>query len=284
MRWLVLLSLVLASCTSAPREAVQMTSIAADQPLAKEKSLDAALRLDIGSVEIFGAKDSGSLYSYNLEYDKSGNQPDVRYETSQGGESGRLSFQMGDSKHVTLKANIESNRLRVRFNNSVPLKLQLNMGIGESRLGLSGLKLSGLDVESGVGGAKLSAYEPNPIECGSIRLKAGVGGVDAVGLGNLHFRELDFEGGIGGANLDFSGDWQKDAVVRIQVGVGGVNAKMPQDIGVRVEAEQHFLSGLHLEGFQKRDDAHYSENYDQARFHVSIKVTTGVGGFRIAWI
>jgi len=261
-----------------------MTSISEDQPLAKEKSLDTELHLDIGSVEIAGEKNSPSLYSYNLEYDKSAHQPDIRYETSQGGESGRWLLQMGDSKHVTLRANTESNRLRVRFNDSVPLKLQLNVGIGESRLGLTGLKLSGLDMESGVGAAKLSAYEPNPIECNYIRLKAGVGGVDAVGLGNLHFREFDFEGGVGGANLDFSGDWKQDAVVRIQVGVGGVNAKIPRDIGVRVEAEQHFLSGLHLEGFQKRADYHYSENYDQARFHISIKVTTGVGGFKIGWI
>lgn len=287
MKWLILTPIMLAfltSCDMDQQRAMQMTSMNQDQPLDKEKRLEADFRYDIGSIEISGDKNSRSLYSYSLEFDKSGNPPDVRYETSQGGESGHLSFQMGDSRHVTLKANTESNRLRVQFNDSVPLRLKLSMGIGESRLGLSGLKLSGLDMESGVGAAKLSAYEPNPIECSSIRLKAGVGGVEAVGLGNLHFHEFDFEGGVGGANLDFSGDWQRDAVVRIQVGVGGVNAKIPRDIGVRVEANQHFLSGLHLEGFQKRDDAHYSENYERSKFKVSVKVTTGVGGLRITWI
>lgn len=284
MQWLILMALVLVSCSPAPQQAAQIVSLAADQPLVKEKSLDAQLSLDLGSVDILGEKNPSWLYSYNLEYDKSGNSPDVRYETSQSGESGRLLFQMRDSKRVRLKVHTESNRLRVNFNDLVPLKLKLSMGIGESHLGLSGLRLSELEMESGVGGAKISAFEPNPIECDSISLNAGVGGVEAEGLGNLHFRKFIFKGGVGGANLDFSGDWQKDAEIRIEVGVGGVNAKLPRNLGVRVEAEQHFLSGLHLEGFQKRDDAHYSENYDQAQHKVTIKVTTGVGGMRLTWI
>jgi predicted membrane protein len=108
--------------------------------------------------------------------------------------------------------------------------------------------------------------------------------MDAVGLGNLNFRELDFEGGVGGASLDFTGDWKQDAQIKIQVGVGGVNLRVPRDLGVKVDAEKHFLSGLHLERFVKRDSQYYSENYDKAKFRVSIRVATGIGGFKITWI
>jgi hypothetical protein len=141
-----------------------------------------------------------------------------------------------------------------------------------------------LDLECGVGGSKVTAYEPNPVVCEVVRIKNGVGGMDAIGLGNLNFRDLEFEGGVGGATLDFSGAWKQNAEIRIQVGVGGVNMKLPRDLGVKVEAEKHFLSGLHLDGFSKRDSYYYSENYDKAKIRLSVRVATGVGGFRITWI
>jgi predicted membrane protein len=177
-----------------------------------------------------------------------------------------------------------NNRLRLSINDSIPLSLRINSGVGDSRLSLSSLKVSKIDFESGVGEAKISAYEPNSVPCEFIKMKNGVGRLEAVGLGNLNFRELEFEGGVGGANLDFTGEWKQNASIKITVGVGGVNVSMPRDIGVRVEAEKHLLSGLHLEGFTMRDSYYYSENYDQAAIRVSVRVTTGIGGLRIAWV
>jgi len=170
------------------------------------------------------------------------------------------------------------------LSNAVPLKLDINTGVGDARLALTGLRLSRLELQAGVGGSKITDYEPNPSPCEYIRIKNGVGSMEAVGLGYLNFREFEFEGGVGGANLDFSGSWKQDAEIRIQVGVGGVNLRMPRDLGVKVEAEKHFLSGLHLDGFEKRDSYYYSENYDKAKVRVSVRVATGVGGFRISWL
>jgi hypothetical protein len=115
-------------------------------------------------------------------------------------------------------------------------------------------------------------------------LKSGIGGFDATGLGNLNFRDFEFEGGVGGANLDFSGDWKRSAEIRIQVGVGGVNLRLPREIGVRVEAEKHFLSGLHLEGFDQRDSYYYSRNYDATQIRVTVRIDTGIGGLKITWL
>jgi hypothetical protein len=53
---------------------------------------------------------------------------------------------------------------------------------------------------------------------------------------------------------------------------------------VKVEAEKHFLSGVHLEGFSHRDSYYYSENYDKAAIKVSVRVEAGVGGLRISWL
>jgi hypothetical protein len=270
------------ACDFEPRVAAEMVSMNQSQPIGKEKSLSADIRFDIGSLEIAGEKDT-TLYSVDLEYDKSSYQPEVHYQPPVGGDEGSFSFRLESNHKIGLRTE-HHNRLRLNLTKSIPLKLNINTGVGDARLSLSGLEIARLDLESGVGASKLSSYEPNSVPCEFIRIKNGVGSMDAVGLGNLNFRELEFEGGVGGANLDFTGSWKRDADIRVQVGVGGVNLRMPREIGVRVEAEKHFLSGLHLDGFNKRDSYYYSESYDRAKIRVSVRVATGVGGFRITWV
>jgi hypothetical protein len=274
--------LLLAGCGFENRVPIEMTSMNQSHPLGKEKSLDSTIRFDIGSLEI--TSDKSALYSLDLDYDKASYAPDVKYDAPLGGGEGRFAFDLNSMHRAGLRRERQSNRLRLAFSESIPLNLKVNAGVGDARLSLTGMKISGLDFESGVGGAKISAYEPNSIPCEFVRLKNGVGGFDATGLGNLNFKEFEFEGGVGGANLDFSGDWKQNATIRIQVGVGGVTVRMPRDIGVKVEAEKHFLSGLHLDGFDQRDSYYYSRNYNTATIRVSLRVETGIGGMKISWL
>jgi len=272
--------LVFCGCGFEERVPAEMVSLTKSQPLGSEKTLSADVRFDIGSLEIASEK-SPSLYSVDLEYDKSTYQPEIRFDP---GDEGRLLFKLSGTRKVGLRSDRHENRLRLNLSNNVPIKLEVNSGVGDTRLALTDLKLEKLDLECGVGSSKISSYQPNSITCDVVRIKNGVGSMDAVGLGNLNFRDLEFEGGVGGATLDFTGAWKQDAEIRIQVGVGGVNMKLPRDLGVKVEAEKHFLSGLHLDGFSKRDSYYYSENYEKAKIRLSVRVTTGVGGFRVSWL
>jgi hypothetical protein len=274
--------LLLAGCGFENRVPIEMTSMNQSHPLGKEKSLDSTIRFDIGSLEI--TSDKNALYSLDLDYDKASYAPEVKYDAPLGGVEGRFVFDLNSMHRAGLRRERQSNRLRLAFSESIPLNLKVNAGVGDARLSLTGMKISGLNFESGVGGAKISSYEPNSIPCEFVRLKNGVGGFDATGLGNLNFKEFEFEGGVGGANLDFSGDWKQNATIRVQVGVGGVTMRMPRDIGVKVEAEKHFLSGLHLDGFDQKDSYYYSHNYNSATIKVSVRVETGIGGMKISWL
>jgi len=276
----VVAALMFCGCNIEEQMPAEMVSLVKSEPQGSEKSLSADVRFDIGSLEIASEKNS-SLYSVDLEYNKSSYQPEIRFEP---GTEGRFSFKLSGNHKSGISTRSHQNRLRLNLSNSLPLKLDVNTGVGDTRLALTGLKVERLDLECGVGGSKVTAYEPNPVVCEVVRIKNGVGGMDAIGLGNLNFRDLEFEGGVGGATLDFSGAWKQNAEIRIQVGVGGVNMKLPRDLGVKVEAEKHFLSGLHLDGFSKRDSYYYSENLDKAKIRLSVRVATGVGGFRITWI
>ena len=282
--WMLCSLLIFAGCNYDERVPIEMVTMNQTQPLGKEKTLISNISFDIGSLEIAGADKTADLYSFDLEYDKASYSPDVRYDAALAGEEGRFSFNLQSTHKSGIRRQRHNNRIRVAFNNSVPLNLEVNAGVGDARLSLSGMKLSRVNFESGVGGAKIAVYEPNPIPCEYLGIKNGVGGLDAIGLGNLDFRVLEFEGGVGGANLDLTGEWKRNAEIRIKVGVGGVNVKMPREIGVKVEAEKHFLSGVQLDGFNQRDSVYYSANYDTAAIRVSVRVETGIGGLKITWI
>jgi hypothetical protein len=278
------LLLLLAGCDFSERMPAEMTATSQSRPLEKEKALESTVRFDIGSLEITSGKRGGSLFSYDLEYDKAGFAPEFHYSAAMDGTEGKLTINLQSSRRKKIHPERLNNRLRLALSDSIPLTLKIRAGVGDARLALSNLKISKIDFESGVGEARLSAYEPNVVPCELVRIKNGVGRLESIGLGNLNFRDLEFEGGVGGANLDFSGEWKQDASVKISVGVGGVNVRMPREIGVRVEAEKNWLSGLHLEGFNLRGSDYYSENYDKAAVRVSVRVTTGIGGFRINWL
>ncbi len=282
--WALSALLLFSGCHPDMYVSSEMVSMNGVQPLGKEKSLDATIDFDIGSLELSGEKNASLLYSFDLEYDKASYQPEVNYDTLLAGEEGRFSFSLQSIHRTGFRKKRHDNRLRLTFGDSIPLKLGINAGVGSARLSLSGLELSRLDLMSGVGETKISIYEPNPIPCEHVRIKSGVGSLKAVGLGNLNFGELEFEGGVGDAELDFTGEWEQDAGIRVQVGVGGVSVRMPRDLGVRIEAQKHFLSGLHLDGFSQRDSYYYSDNYDRSEIRIFIRVVTGVGGFKITRI
>jgi len=64
-----------------------------------------------------------------------------------------------------------------------------------------------IDFESGVGEAKVSAYEPNAALCEYIRIKTR-GQARSYRTRKPHFRELEFEGGVAALH-DFTGDGSK---------------------------------------------------------------------------
>jgi hypothetical protein len=279
----LLLAFVGAGCEVENQRTSEMAVVNQSQPLGKEKKLDADVNLNIGSMEVSGSDDPLSLYSLDLDYDKANSRPDINYTASGGGEEGRLSFVLSDSAKTGVRAGSQDTKLRLNFSNLIPLDLKLRTGVGESRLNMSGSRLAALDFQSGVGSTKISSYDANQVICEYIRIKNGVGEMDAVGLGNLNFRNLEFEGGVGEAKIDFTGEWKQNADIKIQVGVGAVTLIVPRSIGVRVEAPNSFLSGLHLDSFNKVDSFYYSDNYDTAQIRISIRVVTGIGECRISW-
>ena len=81
-------------------------------------------------------------------------------------------------------------------------------------------------------------------------------------------------------DLDFGGQWTQDIELNVQVALGGVRIRVPRDVGLRVEA-QKFLASFDTRGLVKRADAYYSDNWESAPHHLSVRSRTTFGKLQI---
>ncbi|HVF26553.1 MAG TPA: toast rack family protein [Anaerolineales bacterium] len=123
---------------------------------------------------------------------------------------------------------------------SAPMDLTIDAGAYEGTMELGGLSLKSLAVKDGAASVNLSFSEPNLIEMSALSYSTGASEVKLSGLGNANFSSFDFDGGAGSYTLDFSGELQRDAAVKIDTGLSdltliipeGVDAKLTMDGGL----------------------------------------------------
>ena len=243
------------------------------------ESLTANLELGVGKLEI-EAGTSGQLYDLDLYYDENALQPDLNLERE--GKNAKLDFSFQGKSHWA--RGVTNTRASLRVHPDIKLRLHASTGVTASEINLSGMTVESLDLEAGVGGTLIRVASRNRTRCRDIQIRNGVGAMEAVGLGNLRFEKLAFEGGVGAAELDFSGEWEDDAEVEVQVGVGGVEIRLPRDLGAEVRMPESFLSGIDVSEFRKEGNTYYSENLDRVSQVVRIRIRTGIGGVSIVWI
>ncbi|MDQ3429994.1 MAG: toast rack family protein, partial [Actinomycetota bacterium] len=160
-------------------------------------------------------------------------KPDVSYEVD--GDTGNLSVEQGSGQGVRLGGDAR-NEWDLRFNDEVPTDLQVEMGAGESNLGLDSLTLTGLDLKIGAGQTMVDLtgdYEQDL----AASIQGGVGEATIMLPSEIGVR-VRAEGGIGKINaegLDKEGDsYVNDAYgnsevtvnVEVQGGVGEINLEV----------------------------------------------------------
>jgi hypothetical protein len=109
-----------------------------------------------------------------------------------------------------------------------------------------------------------------------MKVNLGVGGGD-LDLGDLNLAKLEIDLGVGGAEIDLSGSRERDLEAIIHGGVGGLKLVLPEDVGVRVEAESG-LGSVDGSGFNREGDVYTNDAYGRTDVTVSVKVDVGVGG------
>lgn len=236
------------------------------------------LRVDVeyGAGRFQVAPGEGSLlYRANVRYDADVFQPVTSYE----GNRLKLGFEGGNVRG----RNLRSGHLDLKLGTSIPIALDLKFGASEAEIELGGLRVREAHIKTGASRTELRVSRPNPEVCQSIRIEVGAATFRATQIANLNAERITLKGGVGEVTLDFTGEWRTDMTADIEMGLGALTLRVPDDLGVRVR-RTGFLTGFDSQRLIKRGDVYFSENWEQAQHRLTINLDASLGTIRLAWI
>ena len=281
MTLLVLVPVLLSGClvgADAWDRDASYTTFRSSEPSQDEHSLEAKIELNVGQLLIESGV-PGMSYDLDLYYDENAFDPRLDFRRSEDGA--HLNFDLDGKSRVN--SGLGKTRLNLKLDPATRLDLDAQTGVAESEIDLSDLKIVRLHLENGVGETSVFSANQNTEICRHISVENGVGTLKMSGLGNLNFERMEFRGGIGAAELEFSGDWQRNAEVDIDVGIGSVEIVLPRSIGAEVRMSKSWLSGIDIHGFRKDGRTYISDNMDRVSRVVRLNINTGIGGVEVRW-
>jgi hypothetical protein len=279
--------LAVASCLLAglawagPAAAQTLQTFASARQLRGESALTVDVTYAAGRLTLEPAP-SGVLYRMAMRYDDDKFTPVWDYDPDAAVL--RLGLTARD-RHISMgeRRRGETPTLDIALTPDVPLTLSLEVGAAEADVELGGLALRRLRYQTGASKSQVRFGAPNPVTCDALTFEAGAAELRATGLGNANCRRISFKGGVGDVILDFTGDWRHSAVARVQVGIGSLRLRLPRDLGVAITLNR-LLTSFDHDGFVKRDQVYYSDNYASALHHLDLAVDASFGGITVDWV
>jgi hypothetical protein len=266
---------VFLAATTAPAGAQELRTYTSSRQLGDQEALDVRVTYGAGRF-IVGAAPAGLLYRMSLRYDEELFEPVADFD----GESLRLGVDSQD-RHMRVGKQ-EGGELRVELARSVPTELTLEFGAGRANVDLGGLSLTDLEVHAGAAEATLDVSRANPTQMARAQLHVGAADFTARRLGNLNARRIEVNAGVGDITIDLTGEWQQAGAVQINMGLGSLQLRLPEGIGVKLQ-EKTFLTSVDTQGLVKRGDAYYSLDWDKAERQITVEIQAAFGSVDVRW-
>jgi hypothetical protein len=118
-----------------------------------------------------------------------------------------------------------------------PMDLTVESGAYDGTFEFGGLSLNNLTVKDGAAKVELSFSEPNQVEMSTFRYETGASDVKMTGLANANFSIFDFSAGAGDYTLDFSGELQRDASIKVSSGLSNIIIVVPEGVNAVVTVD-----------------------------------------------
>jgi hypothetical protein len=252
-------------------------TVTMSRQLSGESGMKVRIRYGAGRLSIRPA-DPGTLYRMHLRYDEDTFEPVARYDENRldlGVESIR--------KHIDWPRDRDSGEMELSLARNVPMDLDLEFGAVRAELDLGGLQMTELDLSTGASESMVSISEPNPVHMGTANFEVGAADFYVRDLGNLNADRITVDAGVGKVVLAFTGEWQKDSDVAVDMGLGALELRFPEGLGVRV-VKNTFLTSLDSEGLVKRGDSYYSVDWEEADHRVTVSVDAAFGSIDVVWV
>lgn len=225
------------------------------------------LIFSVGSVNVSALADSDQLLDANITY-----TGEIEFETS-GTTQKRVKLGQKKAEHMIsgpIKDAIGKlvNRTELRWNvgisPKIPMSLDIDGGVGESVIDLTGIQLTRLALDNGVGETKLTL----PATGASYKAEVDVG--------------------VGSTRVNI----QKDAALdlKIKAGVGSVTIQLPAGAAVRIKVESgiggvslpsHFKQTKSGNDFISKSGTWETEGYALSSQQINIRFDGGIGGLKV---
>jgi hypothetical protein len=163
------------------------------------------------------------------------------------------------------------------------MRLQIEFGAGEGWLDLGGLHLDELQLSTGASTTHLTVSRPTAQPFDRADFEVGAAEFEALELGNLQVRRLDVAAGVGDLVLDFSGQLLPQTELHLSLGLGNLELRIPDGVGVRVNHDS-FLASLDLPGLNENGGAWYSPNWYEAERRIDIDLDAAFGEVSLVWL
>ncbi len=195
------------------------------------KADDVSLKLSFGAGEIKLSPGASQLVEGTATYNYSAFKPEVNTD------GGDIAIQMSD---VDFKTFPNFNDLKNEWDfklGDTPMDLNIESGAYDGTFEFGGLALENLTIQDGAANVALSFSEPNLSEMSTFRYETGASNVKMTGLANANFSLMDFSSGAGDYTLDFSGELQRDASIKISSGLSNIIVIVPEGVNAVVTVD-----------------------------------------------
>ncbi len=269
---------VAAAVLAAPEvtEAQSWRTLTASRQLSGERSMDVEVTYAAGTFRVEPAGDE-VLYRMELRYDEDAFEPVNEFR------NGRLKLGIDGKGSSVSTGKGDAGNLDLALARGVPMDLELKFGAVKAELDLGGLALTDLNMATGASETYLEVSRPNPVSLGTAHLQVGAAQFTAERLGNLNAERIELDAGVGDITLDFTGAWQRDAQVSVDMGVGALELRFPEGLGVKLNKDS-FLTRLDAQELVKRGDTYYSTDWEEAERKVEVDVDAAFGKVSITWV
>jgi hypothetical protein len=252
-------------------EVVELQEKKESIPLDGAEPVAVEILFGAGELEI-ASGDPDQLFSGRFLYNVAEWEPEITYS------DGKLIIQQGDGAESWSWPGEDAarNEWELALSPGVPLEMDIKTGAGQGDLDLTDLQIEKLDIDLGAGDFSVQFNAPNQAEMSRFTLDVGAANLEITGVGNASPEEMIVQGGAGKISLDLTGDWANSADIEVSSGVGQLDLRLPDDVGVRVEVTGG-LSNVETSGLSRSGDAYVNDAYDEAEIELNITITTGVG-------
>lgn len=194
-------------------------------------------------LNVFSNQDTES-YSHNFVKEVKGKVCEVTLsleETSSSGLSQTISSRMfGPSD------NTSGKYWKMYLTDAKPYILELNYGMGNANVDLSGLSIQKLKITTGSANVNVG-YQTleNRVDMDTLYVKADLGSINVKNINLSRSRNLIADVGFGNMSLDFSGQPVVNNTVKGSVGAGNLTIILPnQNVPVLVKVRDSWLCSV----------------------------------------